>query len=282
MEKNFNHDFFEKISCGALVCKNDPYSTIIKANSAFYKMIGYTEEEMIQQFDNRFSELVIDDLNVILKKVNHAVDFKNVLDYEFRIKTKSGKILWIHDIATYDSKMNVFNVVIMDITYRENLLNHAYKLSEIDTLSNLLNRGALEKKIKNKISSTESKSQAMILIDLDNFKYINDTEGHQVGDEIIVSIGKKLKNLFSENEVVGRLGGDEFLVYIDNLFSKKSLDEYIELIIKELNYNLDENIFIKSSIGVVFDKDRKYNFSELYKFADIALYNVKKNTKGKY
>ncbi|MGL5963802.1 MAG: sensor domain-containing diguanylate cyclase [Fusobacteriaceae bacterium] len=280
MEKKINHDFFEKISCGALVCKNDPYSTIIKANSAFYKMVGYTEKEMIQQFNNRFSSLVIDDLDQILQKVNHAVNSNNVLDYEFRIRTKSGNIMWIHDVATYDSEQDVFNIVIMDITYREHLLNYAYKLSEIDTLSGLLNRGALEKTISNKINTSENLSQAMILIDLDNFKYVNDTLGHQVGDDIIVLVGEKLKKIFFNNEVVGRLGGDEFLIYMNDI-SKNEVEKYIELIKKEMNSSADK-ISIESSIGVVFDNFGKYNFTELYKFADIALYNVKNNKKGNF
>ncbi|MGL5797846.1 MAG: sensor domain-containing diguanylate cyclase [Cetobacterium sp.] len=277
-----NYNYFERISCSILLCKNDEFSTIINANSSFYKLIEYTEKEMLELFNNRFSELVVDDLSSILKKINHAVDSKTVLDYEFRIKTKSGKIIWIHDIATYDSEYDIFNVVIMDITYKEHLLNHAYQLSEIDSLSKLLNRGALEKKINSLIDNFETKSQAMILIDLDNFKTINDSFGHQAGDEVIALFGQNLKIISTGQEVIGRLGGDEFLIYIPNVTSQSELIHYVEMINQWIKCELN-NILIQSSIGVIFDQNKRYNFSDLYKFSDIALYNVKNSEqKGRY
>jgi two-component system sensor histidine kinase EvgS len=131
-----NIGFFEKIGCGALICKNDEYSTILEANSEFYKMIGYTKEEMKTLYQNRFSELVVDDLSEILEKVNQAVDSKKRLDYEYRIKNKDNKIMWIHDVAVYDEEENVFYVVIMDITYREENLERIYNILEKDKRAN--------------------------------------------------------------------------------------------------------------------------------------------------
>lgn len=273
--------FFEKISCGALVCKNDSYSTILEANSAFYSMIGYSKKEMEDKFQNRFSELVLDDLSVILKKVNNAINSKNTLDYEFRIKHKTGETIWIHDVATYDPENDVFNVIIMDITYRERILEKVYKLSEIDTLSTLLNRGALESKITSQFENPNNSSQVMILIDLDNFKYINDNMGHIVGDEVISSFGKKLKTFFKKDEIVGRLGGDEFLIYINNVPSEVCVNVILKNLLKQINYTMN-GITIESSVGVVYDKNVKYNFSELYHFVDLALYRTKNNKKGSF
>lgn len=274
-------NFFEKISCGALICKNDPYSTIVQANNAFYNLIGYTKEEMQQLFDNKFSALVLDDLEEILKKVSDSVKNTNILDYEFRIKNKYGHTLWIHDIATYNPEDDLFYVVIMDITYRENILQNISKSSEMDSLSNLLNRGALEKQIKNKISSKKTKSQAMFLIDLDNFKKLNDTMGHQVGDEVIKVVGEKLKTIFNKNFILGRLGGDEFVIYLDNPSSEKILHQYMKNILNSLNLS-SNNITIESSIGAVYDSKKIYSFEELYRISDIALYEVKNEKKGNY
>ncbi len=273
--------FFEKISCGALICKNDPYSTIIEANNAFYNLIGYTKEEMSEVFDNKFSALVIDDLNEILKKVSNAVKTKNVLDYEFRIRNKKGDILWIHDIATYNPEDDLFYVVIMDVTYREKILKNISKFSEIDSLSQLLNRGALEKKIKKKISNKKIESQAMFLIDLDNFKQLNDTKGHQVGDEIIKIVGEKLKLIFGKEFILGRLGGDEFLVYLENPSSENILHHYAEKILNNLKFNSD-NVVVEASIGAIYDTTKKFSFEELYNLSDINLYETKNTQKGKY
>ncbi|MHA4989036.1 sensor domain-containing diguanylate cyclase [Cetobacterium somerae] len=273
-------DFFEKISCGALICKNDKYSTILKANSAFYKMVGYTKDEMKRIHKNRFSELVVDDLTEILEKVNQAVGAEKKLDYEYRIKNKDNKIMWIHDVATYDEENDLFHVIIMDITYREKELNKVRKNLERDLLSNLLNRAALEKKVKSTIAKKVTGLQSLILIDLDNFKCINDSMGHQKGDEVITFIGMKLKEIFDKDGIVGRLGGDEFVVYLENV-SKVDLEVYLERMIVELEMTI-EKIKIKSTIGVAYDKKGKCNFKELYKLADLALYALKKTNKGSY
>ncbi|WP_297432303.1 sensor domain-containing diguanylate cyclase [uncultured Cetobacterium sp.] len=273
-------DFFEKISCGALICKNDKYSTILKANSAFYKMVGYTEDEMKKIHKNRFSELVVDDLTEILEKVNQAVGSEKKLDYEYRIKNKDNKIMWIHDVATYDEENNLFHVIIMDITYREDELNRVRKNLEKDLLSNLLNRAALEKKVKNKIDKKMFGIQSLIIIDLDNFKCINDNMGHQKGDEVISFIGTKLKEIFHKEGIVGRLGGDEFAVYLENI-TKSDLEVYLKRMIDELEITI-EKIKIKSTIGVAYDKNGGCNFKELYKLADFALYALKKTSKGSY
>ncbi|MGL6167874.1 MAG: sensor domain-containing diguanylate cyclase [Fusobacteriaceae bacterium] len=281
MKNIIDSTFFEKISCGALICKNDLYSTIITANNAFYNMIGYSKDEMQEKFQNRFSELVVDDLTDILRKVNHTVNSQITLDYEFRIKNKLGEIILIHDVATYDSVNDVFNIIIMDITYRENTLKYIQHLSETDTLSNLLNRRALETKITAMIKSSNTFSQTMILIDLDNFKEINDSMGHLVGDEVISHFGKKLKNIFTKDEIVGRLGGDEFLIYIHNTKSENCIRNLIKRLLKEINFSLN-NIAIECSFGVIYDKTAQYNFSELYRLSDSALYKVKKKKKGEF
>jgi len=273
-------DFFEKISCGALICKNDKYSTIIKANSAFYKMVGYTENEMKKIHKNRFAELVVDDLTEILEKVNQAVGSEKKLDYEYRIKNKDNKIMWIHDVATYDEENNVFNVIIMDITYKQDELNRVRKNLEKDLLSNLLNRAALEKKVKNRISKKVIGPQALVIADLDNFKFVNDTMGHQKGDEVISFIGEKLKEIFNKDSIVGRLGGDEFSVYLEDI-TKSDLEVYLNRMIKELEITVGK-IKIKSTIGVAYDKNGVCNFKELYKLADLALYKLKKTSKGSY
>lgn len=275
-----NMDFFEKINCGALICKNDKYSTIIKANKWFYTMIGYTEDEMKAIHKNRFSELVVDDLTEILKKVKEAINTKNQLDYEFRIKTKNNQILYIHDIATYDKEHDIFNVVIMDISYRENNLLKIYNTLEKDIVSNLLNRSALERQIKKRISRKIDYSQAMLIIDLDNFKSINDSMGHQKGDEVISYIGIKLRSIFNNNEIIGRLGGDEFVVYLENI-QKKELEILLKKVIKELEFNV-EKIKIGCSIGVAYDEYSLHNFQGLYKIADFALYLIKNDQKGRY
>ena len=122
--------------------------------------------------------------------------------------------------------------------------------------------------------------QSLIIIDLDNFKCINDNMGHQKGDEVISFIGTKLKEIFHKEGIVGRLGGDEFAVYLENI-TKSDLEVYLKRMIDELEITI-EKIKIKSTIGVAYDKNGGCNFKELYKLADFALYALKKTSKGSY
>ena len=104
--------FIQNVACAMLICKNDKDSTVVEANEAFYQLVGYTRQEMKILFEDRFADLVLDNVQKILLKVNTAVQKEKVLDYEYRIRHKNGNIIWIHDIATYDRNTNCFNVVI--------------------------------------------------------------------------------------------------------------------------------------------------------------------------
>ncbi|WP_194439496.1 hybrid sensor histidine kinase/response regulator [Vibrio fluminensis] len=135
VKQKYQKTFLEKNNCALLLCKNDQYSTIIEANSAFYRLIGYSPEEMSSLFNNRFASLVIDDVNQLLQKISSSLQDNSTLDYEFRIQNKQGQTLWIHDIATYDKSLDCFFVVIMDITYRQNALDSIVKTTSIDNLT---------------------------------------------------------------------------------------------------------------------------------------------------
>lgn len=273
--------FFQKNACGFLVCKNDKYSTIIEANDAFYEMVGYTKEEMLDKHKNRFSELVIDDLDEILEKVNATINHGAVLDYEYRIKHNSGKIMWIHDIATYVPEENIFNVAIMDITYKEKELESAFKAATLDKVTGLLNRATLEKRIKKRVGESSNTPQFMILLDLDNFKKVNDKNGHQSGDKVLEIVGEKLKQISKENYLIGRLGGDEFMVFCNSIKSAEEVHTYSQKIVDTLKLEVG-GICISASLGVILDELGRCNFEELYSLGDTALYQVKYTNKGIY
>lgn len=278
---NYNLSF-NKIPCGLLVCKNDPYSTIITANDAFFHMIGYTRSEMKDIHKNHFANLVLDNLDEILEKVARASTDKKILDYEYRIRHRSGKTIWIHDVAAYDPETDTFNVAIMDITYKEKLLRSLSKSSKIDRLTGLLNRSALEDSINILIGDNSRKeSQTMILIDLDNFKSLNDLKGHQEGDKFLAEIGVKLKNEFRSNDIIGRLGGDEFMIFFKGLKDQEVISKLTEKLLKILRVDI-HGVEISASIGLCMDLKGKLIFDELYNISDTMLYQVKENGKNHY
>ncbi|MUI53104.1 sensor domain-containing diguanylate cyclase [Aliivibrio fischeri] len=274
--------FFKNNACAMLICKNDPFSTIVEANDAFYNMVGYTRQSMEQVHKNRFANIVCDELTDILEKVSNAINKGDSLDYEYRICNQQGEILWIHDIATYDPVSDVFYVVIMDITYRQVTLESVSKMANIDSLTGLLNRSHLEEKITQEIELLKlSSSFAMCLIDLDNFKAINDSFGHMIGDHVLSTMGEKLSSLFENNYIIGRLGGDEFAVFLTNIDSIEALSAIAQTIVDSLVCEF-RGVVVSASVGVYFDKTGTYDFKSMYEAADKALYCVKNKEKGKF
>ena len=163
--------------------------------------------------------------------------------------------------------------------------------AEIDPLSGLLNKGAFTSYVETLLGeSTDENLYAFYIIDLDNFKKVNDTLGHIVGDRVIADVSQKLCTVFSENDYVGRIGGDEFAAFLKlSDAGKKMGRKIIEAKAKALCSIIDEiysdgknEVNITSSIGVsIFPKNGK-KFEDLYKNADSVLYKSKNGGKNQY
>lgn len=278
---DFNY-FFNKVACGLLVCTNDQTPTITLANDAFYNLVGYSKEEMKYLFNNKFTSLILDDPKDILERVGRPNKEKLTLDYEYRIRHSSGKTIWIHEISTCDPLEDKLYLAIMDITYKEKLLKRVSEAAEKDKMTGLLNRAALERNIEALIAANHSRdTQAMFLIDLDNFKKLNDLKGHQVGDKFLANVGNLLKKSFRKNDIIGRLGGDEFMIFFKNI---KDIDS-ISIIANKLLHILNLKVYdvnISASIGICFDTTGSLSFEELYGISDKMLYKIKENMGNNY
>lgn len=158
------------------------------------------------------------------------------------------------------------------------------KMREIasrDGLTQLYNKAGTEQRIKEWLHSDRSKAGAVLMMmDVDYFKQINDTYGHAVGDRVLYKVGHLLKSSFRENDIVGRIGGDEFLIFMEGITSEEfavrrmeNLQQYLrELPIEEL-----EEHTLTCSMGAAFMPKDGTTFGELYKHADEALYTTKRN-----
>ena len=163
--------------------------------------------------------------------------------------------------------------------------------AEIDPLSGLLNKGAFTSYVSTLLeSSSDEDLYAFYIIDLDNFKKVNDTLGHMVGDRVITDVAQKLCTVFSENDYVGRIGGDEFAAFLKLSGSGKQMGRKIIeskanatcALVNEVYSDGENEVNITSSIGVsIYPKDGK-KFEELYKNADGVLYKSKYGGKNQY
>lgn len=151
--------------------------------------------------------------------------------------------------------------------------------SETDHLTGLLNKIATEDHIAKYLEAAKKDQMgALFLIDLDNFKKINDTLGHAFGDEVLKKLGQALRKEFRVEDIVGRIGGDEFIVFVENVKSVESIKKEatrLERFFKEFRVGEYVKYAVTASVGIAFSPNDGKSFKELYLRADQALYYSK-------
>lgn len=165
-------------------------------------------------------------------------------------------------------------------TILEELLRRASK----DALSGLLNRATLERSIKERLKAmTPEETCALFIVDLDNFKQVNDTLGHRAGDQVIRQVGRILAGLFRASDIVGRLGGDEFAIFLCGQISEEAVRNKAAAVCETLELALGERetIIVTASVGGYLSGPGQ-EFDGLYQSADLALYKAKKAGKHRF
>ena len=165
------------------------------------------------------------------------------------------------------------------------LIKEINKQKDIDELTGLKNKAALTRKINEFFADDNNNKGLLFVLDIDYFKSINDKYGHDVGDVVLQELGKYLKEKFPNDEIVGRFGGDEFIIFLRNVDDLKQADS----IAKEITSETPELIKLPTdevkfgiSVGVAIYKGKEKNYSEIFKKADIALYKTKADRKIHY
>ncbi len=235
-----------------------------------------------------------DDIDIFVNAIKAAMRRPMQDTFEYRAVTpfsKKSDYKWL--------KCSIMSIMGQEgyVTHVLGLISdiHAQKMQELelklradkDSLTNLLNKGATEELISKIVSADEEcdKKGALILVDVDNFKNVNDSFGHAIGDEVLAFVGKILLRNFKGMDVVGRVGGDEFMVFMGNIKSEQDASVMAQKLNEELKRDCpNEKVkdVLSLSIGIsVFPKDGT-NFMDLYKKADSALYKSKNNGKNQY
>ena len=193
----------------------------------------------------------------------------------------------------FDKEHRIVLLQRIDIT--ESYINNKNRKKELeklkaeavtDYLTGIYNRAGCEKNIQSFIEQEEELPlSAFLLLDLDNFKSINDHLGHKTGDQVLNDIASILKNSFRKTDIVARLGGDEFVIFLKNIKSKQSILPNIEELLQKLYLkykNKSKTVQIGASIGISFFPEDGMNFQELYETADKAMYYAKTQKKNAY
>ena len=177
--------------------------------------------------------------------------------------------------------------VFSDITFHKRTEEEFRKLANFDSLTGLPNRVCLYDRLNQTIEKTKRDKQrfALFLIDVDNFKRINDSLGHSVGDILIQQVADRLVNCNKEADTVARVGGDEFVIIMENINSAAQVANFAEVILKELNQPIfvrGQKLELNFSIGVTLAPDDAEVSERLMRNADTAMYEAKKTVENSY
>lgn len=156
--------------------------------------------------------------------------------------------------------------------------------AQFDTLTGLYNRGTTELLIEKAILQGSNRQHAFIIADLDQFKNINDTLGHMIGDNVLADVSSQMRSIMRDSDIVGRMGGDEFIIFLKNIGSMQAIRRKAKEIcnIFRKTYVGHNKQAISGSVGIaLFPRDGK-TFDELFAKADIALYGAKRRGKDRY
>ena len=266
--------------------KNGEYGD---ASKGIENITGYTNTEFKSNLE--WTTIVFpDDLKQYLDN-QRILATGNILKHEYRIVHKNGDIKWIldHTIPTLDSNGNIIRLdgLTTDITEQKLMQEKIKYLANYDSLTNLPNRNKFIEKLDQLIIEYENTDNkfAVIKLDIDGFKYVNDTVGNEIGNDVLKQFAVRIKNNLGPKDLLARRGGDEFIILINNIESinylKMIVDRINECINKPFNIN-DYQLYITASMGICTYPETGKTSLELMRNANLALNTAKKRGKNNY
>ncbi|MBI4983785.1 MAG: EAL domain-containing protein [Rhodocyclales bacterium] len=267
----------------------DVESRIVRVNKAFTHITGYAAADVVGQRPSLF------------KSGRHDAEFYRRMwatllsegswSGEIWDRRRSGesypKWLTITAVKSADGKTTHYVGSFIDITAQKTAEEHILRLAYHDALTNLPNRISLHERMQQVIALARRDRTrfALLLIDLDRFKQINDTLGHHVGDELLIEVGRRLTESVRDSDIVARLGGDEFVVVLNAQESQDSATRAAETIVAVLSTPFaiaKHELRTSPSIGICLFPDDADELDELIKHADVAMYQAKAQGRGRY
>ena len=222
---------------------------------------------------------------MVVEKLDHGSMYVQTKDLHYYEFVSTDMI-----VDTSRSKLYVVKDVTKDIQAKKTLQKLAtqYKLkSQTDQLTQVLNRSAFIEKFKENIEHIQPGHKvALLFVDMDHFKQINDNYGHDIGDKVLQITAQRLKHTIRKSDLIGRFAGDEFLIALCNLQDINVAQKILEQILQSLRqvYRIDKefSLEVSASIGLALYPDDATTIESLIKKADQAMYRIKHNTKNDY
>jgi diguanylate cyclase (GGDEF) domain len=256
-----------------------------------------TPEERLESFNKQFENLKLEDY------LREYTDRSDECKYDIPTEEEADAIFRSMNKITEESRHidctccgyhrcfemvtaihNGFNRKENCIHYEKDMVQKLEVKSSTDLLTGLLNKISFEEEAKRFLKEREDYEKcAVFIFDFDDFKHVNDDFGHKAGDEVLKYFGKLLKKSFRDNDIIGRIGGDEFMAIFAGEISEAGIAarcDNINRVLKDFKY--EDVTGLSCSIGVVVDNENTSTFDELYMLADDALYEAKVKGKARF
>lgn len=279
------------VPAGMIRLDSRDYRTILWYNDIFLDIIGYTKAQFEDELHNQCAYMNQEDLK---RAVMMARDLKQSGDnvvLEARAYTRAGEeriwtvtLCYISGEDSWDGIPSIYSVG-LDVTEERRKMETLKHRAEKDALTGIYNRAETELQIKKYLEENPGAMGALFMIDTDNFKQINDTQGHMIGDVVLTEIASGMKKIMRDSDVVGRIGGDEFMIFMKDISSAEDAQTKAEGLLDLFRHLFEaekSSVKVGCSMGIaVYPKDGG-TYKEIYASADKALYQAKSRGKDNY
>jgi diguanylate cyclase (GGDEF)-like protein/PAS domain S-box-containing protein len=283
------HSAFTHAAIGmALVTSEGKF---IQANKAFSQMLGRGTAALLEAELNTLVHP--EDLDALRAPVERLVKGElNDVHTEIRGKHLDGSDVWmsLNVSLARDWQFKTHNLIVQaqDVSARRRAEAELYHNAYHDSLTQLSNRAHFDEQLARAIARVQrhpAQRFAVMYLDFDRFKLVNDSLGHRAGDELLVSVGKRLRAMLRPTDVLARLGGDEFAILIEDLNRQRDAIDLAERIHRELEKAIrlgTMDVTVSASIGITFSTNNYTSSDQIIRDADIAMYKAKSRGKAQY
>lgn len=263
----------------------------VKHNQRWIELLGQDPKQTyfsVEDFKNRIHP---EDLSVVLDRLNVSLATGKEFQAQHKMVRGDGSVVWMVNTGSIVERSESGEPLrmvgaIKNISEQVAAQEKIQELIFFDSLTNLPNRRYIQDRIDRTISeSYRNKTYSgLIFLDLDNFKNVNDTYGHNVGDVLLKVFGARIQKTIRPKDIIARIGGDEYLILFEEIGTtvadaKKILEEAIKRILEVFTeyHDLGDGVYIqaKASMGIVIFGDQDSQFDDILKYADLAMYAVK-------
>ena len=254
-----------------------------------YRILGIKKTSILK-LEEFLDFISLEDKNQVVEIINSAIENGSTFNIKYKLQLPNNKNVYVRTKGKVRKKSSgdiKLTAVTVDITKDAQNKQVIERLAYYDSLTGLPNRVLFKDRIKNAIANAKRHKTkiAIMFLDLDNFKIVNDTLGHSVGDKLLIYTSKLLNNAIRENDTISRVGGDEFTILLSDIKNEDDVAAIANKIFESLKgeHDIDGNkLTISTSIGIAIYPDSAEDIDNLIRNADTAMYEAKRANKNNY